>query len=311
MPHRAVTAGRRLALLVATAALAGCAAVPSAQPTLIAQIVGPSDAGTPRLVPGEPRIVATRPPRDGTGATSRDPGAPAFTACGRTAPDPATTDLRPHVLTPADQAAAQDRYGALPDGRLVVESAGTLLLTGGLLGAGNGYEAATAAVTPVAVADRTETAQVSLLVYDSERSGRRVAFVELRLAGAAPVRWDEEPALGIVTDGGDGGFVATATVPPTDPETLADAPFDAIDAFFPDPDDVASWHVCVLRATGGVVDGVLFATGWGDGWYGSYLGRDEGGRVVAVVSDGQVVPWEISGLPGELPPGVALDDAAG
>jgi hypothetical protein len=267
-------------------ALAGCAAAP---------------------VPAATGPVAIAPPAGGADAGA-DFGAPEFAPCDDTAPDPATTDLRARDLTAADSGLAPDRYGEIPAGRLVVQSGGTLLLAGGALGAGSGYEAATGQVRSVQVIGRTARADVSLLVLDSPTAGRRVAFVELRLDDAPAVRWDKEPGLGIGTDGGDGGFVATGTAPVLDPQSAAlrNAPYDAYDAFFPNGDS-SSYHVCVLRSSLGVPDGVLFSTGWGDGWYGTYLGRDEGGNVVAVVSDGHVVPWEISGLPGEPPAGLALD----
>lgn len=279
--RRTTLVGGALALVVGVLVV-GCAAEP-AGPPLVVRTVGP-------------------------GPRSTDPDAPRFTACGRSAADPATTDLRPRDLSAADRDLARAHYGDLPEGALVVESATTLLLTDGLLGAGNGYEAATAQVRPVPVADGTVSAPVSLLVLDSPDAGRRVAFVEVRLGDGPVVRWDEEPRLAIGTDGGDGGFVATGTAPSLDPESaaLTNAPYDAIDAFFPDGDS-SSGNVCVLRSSGGTVDAVSFATGWGDGWYGTFLGRDASGTVVAVVHDGHIVPWEISGLPGAVPEGLAAD----
>ena len=228
------------------------------------------------------------------------PASPAFTACGRTAADPSTTDLRPRVLTAADLAGYADRYGEIPEGRLVVESAGRLKLVKGMLGAGSGYEAATATMEGVQVVPSPVTADVSLLVLDVAGGGQLIAYVELRLADEPAVRWREEPKLGIGTDGGDGGFVATALAPALRDKYADKAADDMFKAFFPQH-DAATWNRCLLRSTGGTVDGVLFFTGIGDGGYPTYLGLDQDGRVVAVVSEGWVVPWALSGLPGTPP----------
>ena len=56
----------------------------------------------------------------------------------------------------------------------------------------------------------------------------------------------------------------------------------------------------------GKVDAVLFATGFGDGGYPTFLGRDAKGEVVSVVHDSLVVPWSVSGLPGTAPAGADI-----
>ncbi|MBO1751763.1 DUF4241 domain-containing protein [Actinotalea sp. BY-33] len=184
-----------------------------------------------------------------------------------------------------------------------MEAATALDIEDGVLGAGAGYYAAIGSpeVTARVAEETVRDAPVSLSVLDSPTSGRRVAFVEIRLSPKSPVSWTREPDLGIATDGGDGGFLTQSAVPdaaPDDTEVVE----AFIAAFFPDPDDVSTWHECLERSSGDRVDGVLFSTGWGDGYYPTYLGEDAAGDVVSVVSFGGVVPWNLSGLPGAPPP---------
>lgn len=228
---------------------------------------------------------------------------PTFVACGREPADPTTTNLRPSELTEADREATQAwPYGPIPDGRMVVEHAADLPLPAGLLGFGNGYEAAVGMLGGERlheVAAPGTTAPVTLAVLDSPSSGRRVAFLEVRVAPGAPVRWQEEPTLGFGTDGGDGGVWA----PDSREEAPADdaAAFASIDAMYPDGDS-ASGNVCTVRSTPEGVDGVVFSAGYGDGGYPTFIGYDAADEVVSVVSYGFVIPWALSGLPGTPPP---------
>ncbi|QGQ18101.1 DUF4241 domain-containing protein [Cellulomonas sp. JZ18] len=226
---------------------------------------------------------------------------PTFTACGTDPADDSRTNLRPRVLTPADAHVDPDRYGEIPvDGPLLVEDAGDLLLVDGRIDAGNGYEVGYAStVAPdVQVAPATVTAPVALSVLASEYSGRRVAFVEVRVGDDAPVRWEEARDLFFGTDGGDGGFLATAGMP----VGVEVDGWGYVDAFFPGGES-SSGVVCLQRRTSadGPVDGVLFTPGWGDGGYPVYLGRADDGTVVSVVCWTGITPWEWSGLPGTPP----------
>ncbi|WP_158580756.1 DUF4241 domain-containing protein [Cellulomonas rhizosphaerae] len=130
-----------------------------------------------------------------------------------------------------------------------------------------------------------------------------MAFVEVRVGDGVPVRWEEDPALGFVTDGGDGGVWAPAT---RGKEPVDDvAAFDSIEAMYPNGDS-ASGNVCVLRSTKAGVDGLQFSAGWGDGGYPTIVGYDAAGQEVSVVSHGLIVPWALSGLPGTPPSGEDL-----
>lgn len=291
--------------------LAGCASTaPAGSPAPRAEAsVGaavPGD-GVPRTVPpgsADPEAAAAAEANLRAVAGVEDPAPsdplPVFTACSRDAAPPGTSFLR---STGPD---APGWPAELADGRLVVEHVADLTLTGGWLAAGNGFDAAFGGVRGVRVADATVDAVVNLGVLDSPSTGRRVAFAELRLGDRPPVGWQEEPALGFVTDGGDGGFVAMGG-----PESRAGGwdstahergIHDYVEAFFPGGDS-GSGHVCVLREpAGGRVDGFLFSSGWGDGGYPTFLGRSADGEVVSVVSYGWVLPWEVAGMPGTPPP---------
>lgn len=235
------------------------------------------------------------------GTVPTDALRPVFTACPRSAAAPGVSFLT------ATGPEAPGWPADLADGRLVVEHVADLTVVDGWLAAGNGYEVAFGGLDAVRVADATVEASVNLGVLDAPSTGRRVAFAELRLDDAPPVRWDEEPALGFGTDGGDGGFVAPGSPEsaplPADVESTGSLD-DYVDAFYPDGDS-GSGHVCVLRSVGDQpVDRFMFSSGWGDGGYPTYLGRSADGSVVGVVSYGYVLPWDLAGLPGEPPPGV-------
>jgi hypothetical protein len=151
----------------------------------------------------------------------------------------------------------------------------------------------------VRVTTRKVLAPVTLAVLDSPAVGRRVAFVEVRITTTTPVRWTEEPNLDIVTDGGDGGFVRGTAEALRDDQTSTDA---YIDAFYPNSNS-ASGNVCVQRITHtGQLDAVMFSTGYGDGGYATFVGRDKDGVIASVVHYGDVLPWRMSGLPGAPPP---------
>lgn len=264
-------------------------------------------AADPRLVPpgdgdAEARAAAEANLRAVSGADDPEPSEPlpVFSACSRDTASPGTSFLRP------TGPGAPGWPAELADGRLVVEHVADLTLTGGWLAAGNGFEAAFGGVRGVRVADATVDAVVNLGVLDSPSAGRRVAFAELRLGDGPPVVWQEEPALGFVTDGGDGGFVALGGPEPRpgggDPAAEEQGIDDYVEAFYPGGDS-GSGHVCVLRGPpDGPADGFLFSAGWGDGGYPTFLGRSADGEVVSVVSYGYVLPWEVGGMPGAPPP---------
>ncbi|WP_158609686.1 DUF4241 domain-containing protein [Cellulomonas triticagri] len=227
-----------------------------------------------------------------------------FEPCGRTPATPERSTLRPRDLTAADADVDPHRFGRIPvDGDLVVEDVGDLLLTDGVLGAGPGYAGMVAAGDgSLTVAPGTITAPVSLQVLDSTESGRRVAFVEVRVGDGTPVAWTDSEDVGVVTDGGDAAVFAPVGAPDSTFWDMDPVIHASIAAQLDDSDGASG--VCALRrpAAGGPVDAVLTAIGWGDGWYPVVVGTDAAGEVVSVVVDGMITPWEWSGLPGTPPP---------
>ena len=228
-----------------------------------------------------------------------------FRACTREPADPSSTNLHARDIT-NDTLKSGGPYDVsrVPTGRMNLEHASDLVLTDGTIGAGNGYEAASAIAPQVPITRPGTVAPVTLAVLNSPRAGRRVAFLEVRLSATPPVRWDEDNRFGIGTDGGDGGFVTGAK------DTGDDLVDLYVEAWFPGGNS-ASGNVCVLRTPRGGArpDAVLFSTGYGDGGYPTLVGRDANGVAVSLVSYGFVVPWRLSGLPGR-PPQQVLDAEA-
>ncbi len=198
------------------------------------------------------------------------------------------------------------------DGPLVVEDVGDLLLTDGVLGAGPGYAGLVAAWDgELRVAPGTVSAPVSLQVLDSTESGRRVAFVEVRVGDGTPAAWTVSEDVGVVTDGGDAAVFAPVGAPDSTFWDMDPLITTYVETLYDDGDDASG--VCALRRpeAGGPVDAVLTAIGWGDGWYPVVVGTDAAGEVVSVVVDGMITPWEWSGLPGTPPAGRVISARRG
>lgn len=226
--------------------------------------------------------------------------APRFVPCRTGAADRGSTHLRP--VREVTRALARSVPGEdIPEGTVTLLHAGDLVLTDGRLGAGNGYEAATGGGIgePVRVAPGRVVAPVTLAVIDGPQTGRRVAFAEVRVGEGTPVSWAFSPDLSIVTDGGDGGFFPAGLPLVDGDDSWIDGYVNAFEAGTRDGTE----GVCVQRlpASGTTVESVLFSTGYGDGQYPTYLGRDATGAVVSVVHTGLVLPWGFSGLPGPKP----------
>ena len=196
-----------------------------------------------------------------------------FRACEETPAAPGTTHLQAvdHVELPP---CSPDLPGL--SGPVLVRHVTTLHLPTGSVLAADGYEAVQgfpiSAADPFVVSEGPVDAQVTASIWEPG-DGRRVAWLELSFGDAVPVRWETVDALGIVTDGGSGGFWS--------PTAAAVEPSE-------DPSD-------------GVEDGIVFSTGIGDGGYPTYAGRDADGNVVALLNDGGM-PWATAGFPGTPPP---------
>ncbi|GAA4623027.1 hypothetical protein [Cellulomonas oligotrophica] len=251
---------------------------------------GSPGAGLSSAPPPMPEVT----PTIGPGGVSDEV---TFTPCPRATSDPSRTHLQPQDA-PADPRTDGEMW-AQRDGPLLVEDAGDLLLVDGLLGvdtAGAVFDGR--ADGHIQVASTTVTVPITLQVLDSAYSGRRVTFVEAQISPDEPARWESADDLWILTDGGDGGYLAPADA------------VRALDALAMIEPSVEAMHrddgVCAHRRSwlDGPVDAVLFPIGGGDGLYPTYLGRDSDGDLVSVVTWGDMTPWTTSGLPGTPPPDV-------
>jgi hypothetical protein len=200
-----------------------------------------------------------------------------------------------------DEANDEDvEVGRIPHGVVRLEHVADLVLADGRLGAGDGFATSEGLTKPVPVARPGTVGPVTLAILQGPRTGRRVAFLEIRIRDTVPVTWRNDERLGIGTDGGDGGFAAGDS--PEVPEDLWYAAGDAsVDAAFPGGDS-GSGNACVLRRPphGGRIDTVIFTTGYGDDGYPTLVGRDAHRRIASVFSFGYVLPWRMSGLPGTV-----------
>jgi len=228
-----------------------------------------------------------------------DPALPTFDSCTLEPADPTRTWLRPSEITPAVKAQLAGWPGGdFPEGTISVQHALDLTLPAGSVDAGNGFDGIEGVTSDALVlADGRVDAAVNIAILDVGGGGQLVPFVELYVADEEPVRWAEDVDLAIVTDGGDGAFIA--------PRSAGDQDVDLehmdtiIDLAFTDSPRRTPY--CTVRTFDGVPDAVVFPTGYGDGYYPTILGYGASGAVVDLVSFGHVVPWKLSGLPGTPP----------
>lgn len=150
---------------------------------------------------------------------------------------------------------------------------------------------------------------VDLAVADTGAGGQRIALARLLISSRPPVRWEmartegQDPAtlktgeqFGYGVDAGTGAFVDAAvpgwlarTYPPADPQSYmavveawqtrgeAEGPRRGIPYGF------------VLVEPLGPGGAAMFSSGWGDGFYASWVGYDGQGQPAVVVTDFQVI----------------------
>lgn len=146
---------------------------------------------------------------------------------------------------------------------------------------------------------------VDLAIADTGSSGHRVALARLQLSDAAPVRWsmavtaDQDAStltgaelFGYGVDAGTGAFMDADSLAwrgaqtPDDFEALSD------DWLTRGETEGAALGVPYLFAMVGAVgpgEVAMFSSGWGDGFYASWVGYDVDDNPVAVVTDFTVI----------------------
>lgn len=138
---------------------------------------------------------------------------------------------------------------------------------------------------------------VELAIARYANGDQRVACARVRFDRAKAVRWqmaliegqrtpgDGETA-GYGVDAGTGSFYDLAARAEVDESTseawLAAAERNGVDTW--------TWHVAAL----GVANVVMFSSGWGDGFYTSWWGLDDGDRPVELVTDFELLIGPVS-----------------
>ncbi|MFG2099496.1 DUF4241 domain-containing protein [Micromonospora echinaurantiaca] len=144
-------------------------------------------------------------------------------------------------------------------------------------------------------------AWVAVVLRDGAEADRRVAALELVVHDEPAVRWElalvgDQDAATLDDDGyfGFGVDAGTATLAdPTALEVLSGWDYDQVeDVFIPAelPDaPVPGLITAVLDETSGA-NVVTVSSGWGDGCYGTWIGRTADDRITSFVIDFMVVP---------------------
>ena len=150
---------------------------------------------------------------------------------------------------------------------------------------------------------------VDLAVADAGDSGHRVALARLLISDAPPVRWalavteEQDPAtltggdiFGYGVDAGTGAFVDAAVpawlagrYPPSDVDgytALVDSWQTRGEAAAPEHGIPYGFALVESLGPGGAA---MFSSGWGDGYYASWVGYDADDHPVVIVTDFAVI----------------------
>ena len=180
-------------------------------------------------------------------------------------------------------------------GSLVVTT-GRLVATDGLLLEGEPF---TAVIRPGSY-------PLQLVLARIGNADERVAFVQLKLAAHGAVEWsnaategatepDDEEIIGYDVESGTGCLFDAAALASYRRELARG------DGVFRDLEQIlrsnrrATWTWARIGTDQG--SGFVFTSGYGDGYYGSYWGRDQSGALVSLVTDFELLDW--AGLPPE------------
>lgn len=162
---------------------------------------------------------------------------------------------------------------------------------------------------PLALAVPAGLYPVDLAVADAGDSGQRVALARLLISDAPPVRWtlavtdEQDPAslsgddiFGYGVDAGTGAFVDAAVpawlarqYPPSDVEgyeALVNGWQVRGEAAAPDLGIPYGFALIETLGPGGAA---MFSSGWGDGYYASWVGYGADDRPVVIVTDFAVI----------------------
>lgn len=146
---------------------------------------------------------------------------------------------------------------------------------------------------------------VDIAVADAGESGHRVALARLMLSEETPVRWalavtaEQDPGrlktgeiFGYGVDAGTGAFMDAGmvawmeTLSPDEGEALTDGWQTRGEALGP---ALGIPYGFVLVEEGGPGGAAMFSSGWGDGFYASWVGYDAEDRPAQVVTDFAVI----------------------
>lgn len=188
---------------------------------------------------------------------------------------------------------------------LAVLTLGSLEVKSGRLVAADGLLLDGQPFTPVIAPGRYPLQLVLARLADDDE---RVAFVQLKLAPGRAVTWsnattedatdedtDEQDMEGYDADSGTGCLFDAAAIDSYRQQLATD------DDVYRNLENVLrshrrpTWTWARIRTDMG--SGFIFTAGYGDGYYGSYWGRDEGGAIVSLVTDFELLDW--AGLPSE------------
>lgn len=146
-------------------------------------------------------------------------------------------------------------------------------------------------------------AWVAVVLRDGAEADRRVAALELVVSVEPAARWEmalagDQDLATLDADGWFGYGVDSGTGTLADPTALAELESwnheQVEDIFVParPPDGpVPNLITAVLHEASGA-NVVAVSSGWGDGCYGTWIGRTAGGEVASFVTDFMVVPDE-------------------
>jgi hypothetical protein len=146
---------------------------------------------------------------------------------------------------------------------------------------------------PLDIALPAERGRVELSVAhfdggpDASPADQRVAFAALRFGDQAVATWTE--LAGYPVDSGTGGFLDPAAAAALSEWARRDPAWFEVLLAALQSSYVDTWSWVRLEIEGGPHVMAAFSTGFGDGWYPTWAGRDAGGVLACLVTDFGIV----------------------